>query len=59
MTPSEFIKWLDEEIEKAEKNQKAQDYDIEAVEFCKGYGEAMKDVRKKFLTLTPPPTTLS
>lgn len=59
MTHEEFIKWLDDEIEKSARNADAQDYDIEAVEFCNGYGEALKDVRKKFITLMPPPTTLN
>jgi len=57
MTHEQFIEWLDIEIVLSAEQEKAQDYDREAVEFCKGYGEGLKAAREKFITLTPPPTT--
>lgn len=55
MTHEEFLQWLDWQIDHSALQEKEQSYDPEAVEFCKGYGDAMKEVRAKFLTLTPIP----
>lgn len=59
MTPTEFIEWLDKQIAISKEQEEEQSYDMMAVEFCKGHGEALKEVKQKFLTLTPPPTTNS
>lgn len=59
MTHEEYLKWLDREITVAKEQAVEQSYDLSAVEYCKGWGEACMEAKKKFLTLTPPPTTLS
>jgi hypothetical protein len=59
MTPDEYIEWLSGEIVSAEMNGKAQDYDPEASQYCEGFADALKAAKEKFLSLTPPPTTLS
>jgi hypothetical protein len=59
MTPEQFIEWIDREIQHSEwiKNQMTSD--------SQRYNRAsdgiaiFTKVKEKFLTLTPPPTTLS
>jgi hypothetical protein len=59
MTPKEFIQWLDEEIQFS-KDLKS-NFPPQSV----GYNRAsdgiaiFTKVKERFLTLTPPPTTLS
>lgn len=52
MTHDDYLKWLDWQIAHSAEQEKEQSYDLEAVEFCKGYGEAMKEAKEKFLTIT-------
>ncbi len=59
MTPDEFMEWIDKRI----SEHRASENDLTA-----GYAKRrlylelasqLEEVREKFLTLTPPPTTLS
>lgn len=57
MTPTEFIYWLDKEINRYSKlaaNERGNEYHR-----FDGHRAAYVKVREKFLALTPPPTTLS
>lgn len=54
MTPEEFMEWLDKEVEFIKPTE-----DYKPSEYERGYRKALVDVKNIFLTLTPPPTTLS
>ena len=51
MTPEQFLEWLDNEIAYCES--------IKLTNYGDGKLNTLKKVREKFLSLTPPPTTLS
>ena len=59
MTHEEFVKWLDEEIEKAWMENDRESRKIEPDGTPYGRANALEEVKEKFLTLTLPPTTLS
>ena len=59
MTPKQFMEWLDKEIELYRNHGQKPDIDLAAPAYVKGHFDAYQKVREKFLTLTPPPTTLS
>lgn len=58
MTPEDFVKWLDEmTIHFEKKYEDSPKYDKD--QYAAGALEVLDDVKKNFLKLTPPATTLS
>lgn len=60
MTHEQFIEWIDEQMEFCEpraKNEEMQNG--KSGNYWTGQMNLYRQVREKFLTLTPPPTTLS
>lgn len=58
MTHEDFVEWLDKKIQTWEKvYQDSPKWDKN--NFAAGKSEAFEEVKDKFFTLTPPPTTLS
>lgn len=53
-----FLEWLDKQIEEMESKQKGWEASYDDI-MDRGALHKLKIVREKFLTLTPPPTTLS
>lgn len=57
MTHEEFIKWLDDKIVSYNKQyQDSPKWDKN--EYAAGYSDALCDAKEKFLSVTPPPTTI-
>lgn len=59
MTYEQFLAWLDKEIAITANHGQKPDIDLAAPAYIKGMYVAYQKVKEKFLTLTPPPTTLS
>lgn len=59
MTHEQFLAWLDSEIEKAAKKDEIESLKYEGDLSHSGRVNALEEVKEKFITLTPPPTTLS
>jgi hypothetical protein len=53
MTPAAYLEWLDKEIDLLKYISKTR------TEYGDGRLEALMEAKKKFISLTPPPTTLS
>ena len=59
MTHEEFVEWINERISRyrmCEKDLTAKD---STRRICLEVASQLEDVKEKFFTLTPPPTTLS
>lgn len=59
MTPQQFLEWLDKEIESCRYILHKATIEEDQLFETEGRRFAYETVREKFLTLTPPPTTLS
>lgn len=59
MTPEDFIEWIDKEIQKAQRWADRESSKMEPDQSFNGRLSALEEVKQKFFTLTPPPTTLS
>jgi len=61
MTPEQFLEWLDKQIAIAttwDNSVKAHEISRESDQF-RIRAKTLQQVREKFLTILPPPTTLS
>jgi len=59
MTQEEFIEWLDEEIDKAWKENDRESRKTEPDSTPYGRACALEEVKEMYLTVMPPPTTLN
>lgn len=59
MTHEEFIQWLDTEIDVADQLAERENRKTEPYFGYEGRARALEEVKEKFLTIMPPPTTLN
>lgn len=59
MTHEEFVQWIDERISRYRMCENDLTAEYATRRMCLEIASQLEDVKEKFFTLTPPPTTLS